>query len=110
MTSKKALIFFVAGALIVWAALFGIIHGTRVLAPDDHQKDITDLRTNLETLDANIRILTDTLTKYEEELRVCRSRPLCTDPVIVEAKRLPVETMPKFETVDHSPKDEEPKP
>jgi hypothetical protein len=90
-------VFFILGA----SAMFGIVSGTRGTVSEDLAKDREELRTSLTTLDANVRILTETLTKYEEELKLCRSRPYCQDRVAPG-----VEKVDKFLTTDHNASDE----
>lgn len=110
MTDKKFLMIWAVTLIIIGGLFYAATFIGDPSALKDAYKELDGLKTNIQMLDANVRILTETLTKYEEELRVCRSRPLCTDPVIIEAKRpATIELMPKFEVPDHSPEDEEPK-
>jgi hypothetical protein len=100
-------VFFILGA----SAMFGIVSGTRGTVSEDLAKDREELRTSLTTLDANVRILTETLTKYEEELKLCRARPFCQDAVapasfdVAHEKRL-IEILEKNAVPEHSASDE----
>lgn len=84
MTEKKALFLVVISIAIITAFTgFSVFRSMRDESVPEVPiaKQLEDLRTDLQVIEASVRVLTDTLTKYEDELRTCRARPLCTDPV-----------------------------
>lgn len=99
--NSKDIIFFVVFFIVGSAASFAVLHVAHG-STDSVSKDVDDLRDSLTMLDANVRILTETLTAYEEELKLCRARPFCQDRVVETLEKQDVPSHPASDEVDNA--------